>query len=83
MAKQAKDLRPSKHARRRMRLYNVSLSDLRWLLDNAEVERASQEPGRTEIDGPTPDGRRLRLIVPSEVPDVIVTVYPLSPRPRR
>jgi Domain of unknown function (DUF4258) len=83
MSTRAEDLRPSKHARRRMRLYNVSLSDLARLLENIEAETPSPEPGRMVIGGTTPDGRRLRLIVPSETREVIVTLYPLSPPPRR
>lgn len=79
----AEDLQPSKHARRRMRLYGVSLSDLACLLENSEAQAPSQEPGRTEIDGLTLDGRSFRLIVVSARREVIVTLYPLSPPPRR
>ena len=83
MAKRAEDLRPSKHARRRMRLYRVGLDDLAHVVAHPESETPARESGRIEIDGPTPDGRRLRLIVPQESPEVIVTIYPLSPPRRR
>ena len=66
-----------------MRLYGVTLSDLAWLLENIEAQTPSQEPGRMEIDGPTPDGRSSRVIVPSARHEVIVTLYPLSPPPGR
>lgn len=66
-----------------MRLYSVSLSDLAWLLEHIEAQTPSQEPGRTEIAGPTPDGRSFRVIVPSTRRKVIVTLYPLSPPPGR
>jgi hypothetical protein len=78
MLNRAEDLQPTKHARRRMRLYGITLGDLVWLMDNVETETPSRERGRKEIDGPTPDGRRLRLIVPTRTREVIVTVYPLS-----
>lgn len=62
-----------------MRLYNLSLGDVAYVMDHADSETPAREPGRVEIDGPTPDGRRLRLIAPQKNREVIVTVYPLSP----
>lgn len=69
-------LRPSAHARQRMKQRGIALSEIEEVLLSPRTSYASREyPGeRTVVLGETSGGRRLKVVIVTHDPDVVVTV---------